>query len=325
MDRALQEKLSAMPDSPEKAELCRQALDISRELDYPWDQAHSLGILSFCEIVLARFQEALEHAQGSLAWLQKLGEEDKACRMENQIACIHRHLGNYRLAAEAYLRVGERAGEIGDRLLQASAYNNLGIIHYYLGDSARALDYYARALDLYGAMEEPRFSAGAMVNIADIQREMGEYRSALDNSLKAAMIMMEYGDKKGAASAHHVAGKTFRDMGDPVQAMDQWEKCIRLARDLGDIETEASALSHIAELMIADGKAEEALEVLDMADGQAKGLGDRRLLLSIHQAYAQAWRQLGDEVKAREHSALARKIEQEMREQKGDGGYLGRS
>jgi len=82
VDRALQEKLSAMPDSPEKAELmtklaaemsdsrpaeaaelCRQALDISRELDYPWGQAHSLGILSFCEIVLARFQEALEHAQ----------------------------------------------------------------------------------------------------------------------------------------------------------------------------------------------------------------------------------------------------------------------
>lgn len=104
-------------------------------------------------------------------------------------------------------------------------------------------------------------------------------------------------------------------MGDPVQAMDEWEKCIRLARDLGDLETEVSALSNIAELMIAENKAEEALEVLDMASSQARGLSDGKLLLSIHRAYTEAWRRLGEEERAREHLDLAQKIEQRIREQ----------
>lgn len=339
MDKDLQDKLSAMPDSPEKAELmtklaaemsdsrpaeaaelCRQALAISMRLGYPWGQAHSLGILSFCEIVLAQFKEALEHAQQSLALLQNLGEGDKVCRMENQIACIHRHLGDYRKAEEGYRRVQQAAHGSGDRLLEASALNNLGIIMHHLGDSQAALEYYRQGLNLYQELGEQRFAAGAMVNIADILKESGDYESALANSLGAAKIMMEYGDKAGAASAHHVAGNTYRDMGDPVQAMDEWEKCIKMAREVGSLETEVSALTSTARLMLADRKAEEALEVLDMASAQSAELGDKRLRITIYNTYADAWEQMGNCTKAESCREIARQMELDLRNQGSVGG-----
>lgn len=338
MDKELSEKLSAMTDSPEKAELmtklaaemsdsrpaeaaelCRQALDISERLGYAWGQAHSLGILSFCEIVLAQFKDALGHAQRSLALLRNLGEGDKACRMENQIACIHRHMGDYPKAEEGYRRVQQAAHVSGDRLLEASALNNIGIIKHQLGDNKAALDFYRQGLVLYQEIDEQRFAAGAMVNIADILVESGDYENALANSLGAAKIMMEYGDKAGAASAHHVAGNIYRQMGDPVQAMDEWEKCIKMAREVGSRETEVSALTSTAKLMLADRKAEEALEVLDMASSQAGGLGDRQLLIYIHRAYAEAWRQLGEDDKAQEHEEMAGHIESDIASKGGMG------
>lgn len=338
MDKELSEKLSAMPDSPEKAdlmtkmaaelsdsrpaeaaELCRGSLAVSERLNYEMGRAYGLGILSFCEIVLARHREALEHGLESLGLLRKLGEEARACRMENQIACIHRHLGDYRKAAESYQHVQMAANMIGDKLLAASALNNLGIVHQYMGDSQGALKYFLQGLEGYQELGEQRFIAGAMVNLADLYRESGDFEPALANSLGAAKIMMEYGDKAGAASAHHVAGNTYRDMGDPVQAMDEWEKCIRMAREVGNLETEVSALTSSARLMLADRKAEEALEVLDMAASQAGNLRDRQLLIAIYSAYADAWRQLGDEARAEEFSALALAQEREMGKQKADG------
>lgn len=39
------------------------------------------------------------HARESLELLKAQGEDDRACRMENQIACIQRHLGDYGKAA----------------------------------------------------------------------------------------------------------------------------------------------------------------------------------------------------------------------------------
>jgi tetratricopeptide (TPR) repeat protein len=308
----LMTKMAAeMSDSrpAEAAELCREALAISDRLGYDGGKAYGLGILSFCEIVLARHQEALRHGLESLGLLRKLGEEARACRMENQIACIHRHLGDYRMAKESYRRVEEAARRSGDRLLEASALNNLGIVHQHMGDNKSALDFFRQGLEKYREIGEQRFAAGAMVNLADLYRESGDYEPALANSLGAAKIMMEYGDKAGAASAHHVAGNTYRDMGDPVQAVDQWEKCIKMSREVGSLETEVSALTSTAVLMLADRKAEEALEVLDMAASQAWGLGDRKILIAIHTAYAEAWRQLGDEGRAEEYALRARNID----------------
>ncbi len=339
MDKELQQKLSAMPDSPEKAdlmtkmaaelsdsrpaeaaELCRESLAASERLDYEMGRAYGLGILSFCEIVLARHREALKHGLESLGLLRKLGEEARACRMENQIACIHRHLGDYRKAAESYQHVQMVANMIGDKLLAASALNNLGIVHQYMGDSQGALKYFLQGLEGYQELGEQRFIAGAMVNLADLYRESGDFEPALENSLGAAKIMMEYGDKAGAASAHHVAGNIYRDMGDPVQAMDEWEKCIKMAREVGDLETEVSALTSTATLMLADGKAEEALEVLDMANAQSAGLGDKRLLITIQKAYADAWRQMGHGAKAESFLAMAERMERDLRQQGGWGG-----
>lgn len=338
MDKDLKKKLEAMPETEgkadlmtkmaaemsdsrpgEAAELCLEALAVSERLNYDPGRAYGLGILSFCEIVLARHREALEHGLESLGLLRKLGEEARACRMENQIACIHRHLGDYRMAKESYHRVEEAAQRSGDRLLEASALNNLGIVHQHMGDDKAALEFYRLGLEKYREIGEQRFAAGAMVNLADLFREAGDFGPALANSLGAAKIMMEYGDKAGAASAHHVAGNTYRDMGDPVQAVDEWEKCIRMAREVGNLETEVSALTSTAMLMLSDRKAEEALEVLDMASAQSAGLGDKRLLITIHKTYADAWRQMGDGAKAEEYAALALKEEREMREQGADG------
>jgi len=72
MDKELKGKLSQMPDSPDKAdmmtkmaaemsesrpseaaELCREALAISNRISFVPGRDYALGILSFCEIVLA--------------------------------------------------------------------------------------------------------------------------------------------------------------------------------------------------------------------------------------------------------------------------------
>ncbi len=138
----------------------------------------------------------------------------------------------------------QAARKLGDRLLEASAFNNLGIVYHHIGDDDRALDFYQRGQVLYRQIEEPRFQTLSMVNIADIQRARGNYPQTLANSLGAAKILMEYGDK--SAVAHRVAGNTYRDMNDTVQTMDGWERSVKMARKMGDRKNEVLALISIA-------------------------------------------------------------------------------
>ncbi len=88
----------------EAAGLCREAQALAERFNYDQGRAYALGILIFCEIVLAHYREALAHGLESLEMLRSLGEEDRACRRQNQIACIYRYLGDYPRAAESYVR-----------------------------------------------------------------------------------------------------------------------------------------------------------------------------------------------------------------------------
>ena len=66
----------------------------------------------------------------------------------------------------------------------------------------------------------------------------------------------------------------------------------------------------------------QALEVLDMAGAQARGLGDKRLLMSIYKTYADAWGLMGDTARSGEYAALFAAAESDLRSQ-GIGGQDG--
>lgn len=106
---------------------------------------------------------------------------------------------------------------------------------------------------------------------------------------KAAALYAEAGDGRRAAGAHGNLGDTQRAMGDWAAAERTLRRAIEGARKVGNGLTEAYALANLAAVLIALSRRREALATLEVAQGRAIAVGDRRLsaMIALYRAQAE--------------------------------------
>jgi tetratricopeptide (TPR) repeat protein len=67
-------------------------------------------------------------------------------------------------------------------------------------------------------------------------------------------------DRRQQAESYAAAAQQSRDAGDFYDALLQQRRAVTLLRDLGDRAALAHAIRHLADILVADGHAEEAAE-----------------------------------------------------------------
>ena len=151
--------------------------------------------------------------------------------------------------------------------------NALGAFAYYAGQWDEAAAFYARALEAYARAGNDGDAAQARYNAAEILLDQGHVDDARSMLEEVEPVYRAVGYRAGL-------GLTRRDLGRIAAHDGEFEKAHLLLQEAREIFAELQAVGRvvevdawIADLLLREGRRDEALRVLDQAEDKVKGGG----------------------------------------------------
>ncbi|HJQ32220.1 MAG TPA: CHAT domain-containing protein [Pyrinomonadaceae bacterium] len=208
--------------------------------DESYDAAR-LNNIGAAHYAAGSYEEALRTYVRALEIYKKLKDKGDVATTQTNVAAARAALGEYGPALSLLEETLPLRREAGDRAGEAITLNGIGEVHMQKGDSRAALDYFTRALPLFAATGERNLEAGALGNAMRASRALGN---------------------RGAALFY---GK---------QAVNRYQELRGVSRELkGELQknylrTVKNAYQQLAELLIEEGLAGQAVQVLNFYQDQ---------------------------------------------------------
>lgn len=221
--------------------------------------------------------------------------------------------GDMAAASSIYERALAAALSSEDRIAIADAYVFRGENRHYQGRYEDALTDLNRAFDLYaaaGKREGRRYTLNAMANLY-IDPHVGEFDKAIEyyeELLKDAIASKAPG---AIATARFNIASAHEEKGEYEAALRDFRLALEIDRGLDDREAVVEEERAIGRVLVAQGKAAEALPLIDRAVAYYAETGNADALARTRITRATALRKLGrlDEATRSIESALAHALE----------------
>jgi tetratricopeptide (TPR) repeat protein/transcriptional regulator with XRE-family HTH domain len=225
--------------------------------------------LSWARVERGNLLACLDHVTGH-------GEHARVIALTAGIAALLRRDGPWTDAIARHTTAARTAGQVGDRLSEASALNDLGITWRLTGDYRNAAQIGETALDIYRDLGDRLGEANALSNLGVVRHLTGSYPSAAQALETSLDIYRDLGDRLGEANALSNLRIVRRRMGDYPSAAQAGETALNIYRDLGDRHGQAIALSDLGIVRRLTGDYQSAAHALETALDIYCDLGDRQ-------------------------------------------------
>ena len=283
-------------DAAATAALTREAMDQLGEDELMLNSAVQ-GFLATAEWLHGRLAAAGEAFESSIEWWHREGQVTTTAWGYYCLARLWRGQGRLDAAAATCERALEAAGEPGQPLRPAAgpALVGLGEVAYQRGDLDRALEYVNQGITLCRQFVHTPPLAAGLVTLAWIRQASGDRRGA-----RAAMAEAESFSAGPAGLLNPVPAQHARLLlaqGDVTAAARWADDCGLGPGDPPEYPREPGHLV-LARLLIAQGRADLAVALLDRLDRAAASQNRAGSLVEIRAIRAMACSALGDETGA---------------------------
>ncbi|MDH3744950.1 MAG: CHAT domain-containing tetratricopeptide repeat protein [Acidobacteriota bacterium] len=298
----------------------REALVINRDNDDLAGQAINLANLGAVATVTGRFEDALRF-HSSVAELASLHSDEWWAREQLQTARLNRgvvleRLGAHREALDLYRDLLEKSDELSSAQ-RASVQMNLGVVYRNLGDPLRAIVEFEGAEKIYVESGDSSSAAHARLNIG-IARHLNleDFEAAEASYRKALEAAAKSGDRLVETDTLVFLGQLLLGEGRSDEAREVFGRGGRLAEESGTLEGVWSSQTGLGEVELAVGDLEAALAHFESAIAAIEG--GRR------EAPAGSYRESFFADKRRAYSGAVLTLA-EMDRRQDDLGYAGRA
>ena len=221
---------------------------------------------------LAAHAEALEQLALALA----LGHRPAA--VHEAIGTTLVRLGRY---AEALVALDRAAALVeGDRARQAAIEHAIAGVHDRLGDWSLAQAHLEAARDLQAGPAGAR--ARVLADLALVRHRLGDAASAADAAALAAAEAAAAADGTALAQAANVLGVLAAGRGAHGEAVSHLSEAVATARRVGSRDLEIAALNNLSHAALSHGDVDEAMGAAREALVLAEQQGDRHRLAALH-------------------------------------------
>jgi len=174
-------------------------------------------------------------------------------------------VGEHDRAIEYYDKEIGLLEELGEGSRTGSVYNNLSGIYKARGMFARALEFQLKSIEMAERSGELLSVAISCNNLGEIYYTLGRYRPAREFYDRYLEINKRINNLVGNAFGHAGLGRICQSTGDYQQAENEFAKALEVAGEVKGRGKEASILAEMAELYLAWGQPEKAVQCLDKA------------------------------------------------------------
>ncbi len=290
----------------------REAMVLSKKLNYPKGVAKATVIIGGVFLELGKYAEAMEYLRKGIELCDKSGDKHGKAKALYYTGHIYRNQFNYYTAVKKYTEALNLFKEIGDLTNVAISYYELGKVYSYVGNSPEALKNHYAALKIY---EKQNFANGMMavnINIAIHYSEQGN----LDESLKLEFITLGIAQK---ANSKKVVGITYNNIGEIYfkknnypQALRYYRASLEICRETKDGEGEAVAYGNIGNIYEQQFLYTEAMAMYMHSLKVAEEAGDEEELIEANTNIAKVYIWKKDYSKSEMHLEMALKKAMEI-------------
>ncbi|MBD2119500.1 CHAT domain-containing protein [Trichocoleus sp. FACHB-262] len=233
---------SAVGNYAKAIQYYEQSLAISRTLDAPELQGMTLRNLGIAYLAQDNIAKALEYPQESLAIAEKAQDRRGIGQSLGNLGLVYFTKGDHAKAIEHLEQQLALARELNDRLAEGRALGNLGLAYYGLENYQQAANYQQQSLALAQQLQDRPGEGHALNNLGDAWLRLGKLAEA-EQALFAGIKVWE----------------SLRAQ------LDQNDDATKISI----FETQATTYSTLQEVLIAQNKAQAALEVAERGRARA--------------------------------------------------------
>jgi tetratricopeptide (TPR) repeat protein len=195
------------------------------------------------------------------------------------------------------LRVAITAAEAaGWRALTVELYDRMGTAYYNLRHPHEAGRWWDQALAAYDEadLKEPLIKARILGHRANLHYVAGEPREAIAGYQAAIAAAEDVLDIQALGGIYEGLALSYQKTGDITRALEYAQRSLRLFDTMRDVRMGAQLRNNMAEILLAQGRAEQAEGLFLAGVEQLEQVGDRDLLPYLLSGAAEAALDRGD-------------------------------
>ena len=257
-------------------------------------------ILGEINYILGDWDKALLNYALSCNLCEKKEVPGSMARSKIRQARIRHMRGEHKDAIREYLEVLDLAHRHGQFILESNAIRHLGSICYIQGDVDCSEDYYRRAMEIARETNSKECLANAY-SISSLLCKLKHDYTRCETQIRASMrIYDELGDNNQKLRAMNNLAWIYSLQNRWEEALDICEEMTGAARTTGDFLHTGFGLINSADILVHEGRLDEAEKKLEAAYRQFIILDEKRLTHFAEQVYGTMYKKRGEIDRGRE-------------------------
>ena len=269
----------ALGDYVKAIEYHQRALAIKQTIENWEGETQTLGSLGNAYEALGDYSKALDYYNQTLTKARAMGDRKTEGIILQALGTVHANLGEKAKAIRYYQQSLATAQAIGDRYNQGSTLGSLGFIYYAQGDYAKALEYSQQSLVITRSIGDRRSEGSVLGNIGLIYESLNDLPHAIEYHQQSLQTTKMIGDRKGEWGALAQLGNALFKSGNIPEAEKQLRAALKVLESLRPglddshkvsiFDTQALTYTLLQQVLVAQGKAEAALEIAERGRARA--------------------------------------------------------
>ncbi|MEG4914573.1 tetratricopeptide repeat protein [Microcoleus sp. B13-B6] len=257
-----------------------QSLEIKREIGDRQGEAISLGNLGSAYYSLGQFDRAIAFHEQHLEISREIGDRQGEANSLGSLGSAYYSLGQYQKAIAFHEQLLEISREIGYRQGEAISLGNLGNAYYSLGQYHRAIAFHEQSLEIDREIGNRQGEATSLGSLGLAYDSLGEYQMAIEFYQQQLKIVQKIGARVGESISLNNLGNTFLKTHQLAEAETALRASIAIHETLRSelvsndhkvsiFETQISAYRLLQQVLVAQTRFDEALEISEMGRTRA--------------------------------------------------------
>jgi signal transduction histidine kinase/Tfp pilus assembly protein PilF len=256
------------------AQLARDAIDLSEELNYSYGYAYALKQMGLVYKYKSEYDSSLIYYAESLACFDSLKNDSEKARLLTRMANVHKRIGEFEKSLDEFLSALDIALTIKDSVLISAIYNNLGLLYYDLKEFDTALEYHQLNLALIKSTNLKDNISIYLMNIGIVYMAKKDYNIALDYYKQALDLIPNSAKNFDKLTILHNIGVVYLNTGRLKEANIYYQKALELEQEIGEKSLKIYTLQGIGLLLIKTGKFFEGEKYLIQSLQLAEEIGE---------------------------------------------------
>ncbi len=232
------------------------------------------------QYAISQFREALESWEQALTIYREIGYRQGEANSLGNLGNAYDSLGQYHRAIDFHQQSLEIQGEIGYRQGEAASLGNLGNAYQSLGQYHRAIDFHEQSLEIQGEIGNRVGEANSLCGLGNAYDSLGQYHRAIEFHEQLLEISREIGNRQGESISLNNLGYSLLKTNQLAEAEIALRASIAIRETLRSelvnndyqasiFETQVSAYRLLQQVLVAQSKFDEALEISEMSRTRA--------------------------------------------------------